>query len=36
MIFEILTFFQESSQINPEAFQDQKNSILTQETMIFK
>ena len=32
----ILTYFHKSSQINPEAFQDQKNSILTQKAMIFK
>ena len=36
MQFEFLTFFQESSQMNPEAFQDQKNGILTQKTMIIE
>ena len=36
MNFEFSTFFQESSQINLEAFQDQKNSILAQKTMIKK
>ena len=34
MKFEFLTFFQESSQINPEAFQDQKNNILMQKTGV--
>ena len=34
--FEFSTYFHKSSQINPEAFQDQKNSILMQKTMIFK
>ena len=36
MKIEKLTFFWRSSQINPEPFLDQKNTILTQKTMIFK
>ena len=34
-IFEFLAYFHKSSQINPEAFQDQNNSILMQKNDDF-